>query len=198
MRLCFFGDSFVNGTGDDSGLGWVGRIVAYGRSQGRDLTAYNLGVRRDTSEDIASRWGAEAQRRFVRDVERRLLFSFGANDCTPEGASCRVPLERAIAATSTVLRQAIALAPTIVVGPIPILDDDETDRRIGELGLAQEKLCSELSIPFLPIERFIQTCEPWRAEARAGDGSHPNREGYVALAQHLLSWRGMREWLGLP
>ena len=25
MRICFFGDSFVNGTGDDECLGWVGR-----------------------------------------------------------------------------------------------------------------------------------------------------------------------------
>jgi acyl-CoA thioesterase I len=197
MGLCFFGDSFVNGTGDDSGLGWVGRIVAHGRSQGRDLTAYNLGVRRDTSEDIASRWVAEARRRFAPDTERGLLFSFGANDCTPDGATCRVPLERAIPATSAVLRQAVALAPTIVVGPIPILDDDDTDRRISELGLAQEALCGELRIPFLPVERFVQTCAPWRAEARAGDGSHPNREGYAAFAQFLLNWRGMRDWLRL-
>lgn len=26
MRICFIGDSFVNGTGDDTCLGWVGRI----------------------------------------------------------------------------------------------------------------------------------------------------------------------------
>ncbi|HZC55143.1 MAG TPA: hypothetical protein VE396_03730 [Xanthobacteraceae bacterium] len=28
IRICFFGDSMVNGTGDDACLGWVGRICA--------------------------------------------------------------------------------------------------------------------------------------------------------------------------
>jgi acyl-CoA thioesterase-1 len=55
MRICFFGDSFVNGTGDDDALGWVGRAVASARHAGRDVTAYNLGVRGDTSADVAAR-----------------------------------------------------------------------------------------------------------------------------------------------
>jgi hypothetical protein len=28
IRICFFGDSIVNGTGDDACLGWVGRICS--------------------------------------------------------------------------------------------------------------------------------------------------------------------------
>ncbi len=63
MRICFIGDSFVNGTGDDEALGWTGRIVATARAEGRDVTHYNLGIRRDTSADIAERWRAEVERR---------------------------------------------------------------------------------------------------------------------------------------
>ena len=81
MRLCFFGDSFVAGAGDDAALGWPGRLTAWARRAGVDVTAYNLGVRRDTSSDIAARWGAEAVARLPADFERRLAFSFGANDC---------------------------------------------------------------------------------------------------------------------
>lgn len=54
MRLCFIGDSFVNGTGDDACLGWAGWICAAARQQGHDVTAYNLGVRRDTSTNDIS------------------------------------------------------------------------------------------------------------------------------------------------
>lgn len=197
MRICFFGDSFVNGTGDDGGLGWVGLVVAHGRRQGRDLTAYNLGIRRDTSEDVETRWLAEARRRLVPGVEHRLLFAFGANDCTPAEGGCRVPQARAIAAASRILERAVGMAPTVVVGPAPVLDDLETDRRIHDLAAAQAALCGRLGVPFLAVHGFIEACAPWRREARAGDGSHPNSGGYAALAEYILGWDGLRRWLGL-
>ena len=80
MRICFLGDSFVNGTGDDDCLGWTGRICSSARRSGRDVTHYNLGVRRDTSADILARWRQEAERRLSPDLGGRLVFAFGGND----------------------------------------------------------------------------------------------------------------------
>ena len=74
MRICFIGDSFVQGTGDDACLGWVGRVCAALRQQGRDLTSYNLGIRRDTSADIRQRWQREAQLRLPAEHDGRLVF----------------------------------------------------------------------------------------------------------------------------
>jgi acyl-CoA thioesterase-1 len=85
-RICFFGDSFVNGTGDDDGLGWVGRVVAKARQSGCDVTAYNLGIRGDTSADVAARWRSEASSRLPPNCNGRLVFSFGANDCVSQGS----------------------------------------------------------------------------------------------------------------
>ena len=51
MRILAFGDSFVAGVGDPDHLGWIGRALR-GR---REITLYNLGVRRETSADIAAR-----------------------------------------------------------------------------------------------------------------------------------------------
>ena len=45
IRACFLGDSFTFGQGDDTGLGWVGRVLAAERGRGVELTAYNLGIR---------------------------------------------------------------------------------------------------------------------------------------------------------
>lgn len=56
LRLCFFGDSFINGTGDPAGLGWVGRACASQRTASPDLTVYNLGVRGNTTAQINQRW----------------------------------------------------------------------------------------------------------------------------------------------
>src|SRR6202011_3560744 len=83
IRICFFGDSMVNGTGDDACLGWVGRVCAAARRRGRDLTCYNLGIRRDTSADVLARWQREAEARLLPEHDGRLIFSFGANDCCP-------------------------------------------------------------------------------------------------------------------
>ena len=37
-------------------LGWVGRVVAASFAAGTPVTAYNLGVRGETSVQVASRW----------------------------------------------------------------------------------------------------------------------------------------------
>ena len=57
-HICFFGDSFVNGTGDPTYLGWSGRVCAAMAHPG--LTYYNLGIRGNTSEQIEARWPAES------------------------------------------------------------------------------------------------------------------------------------------
>lgn len=48
-RVLFFGDSLVAGVRDPAGKGWVGRVVAASFAEGLALTAYNLGVRGETS-----------------------------------------------------------------------------------------------------------------------------------------------------
>ena len=59
IRVCFLGDSFTLGTGDDTGLGWPGRVYAAERGRGVNLTAYNLGVRGQTGAQIAERAAGE-------------------------------------------------------------------------------------------------------------------------------------------
>jgi lysophospholipase L1-like esterase len=73
IRICFFGDSIFNGTGDDACLGWVGRICSAVRRRGTDLTCYNLGIRRDTSTDVLARWQVEARVRLPDEYDGRLV-----------------------------------------------------------------------------------------------------------------------------
>jgi lysophospholipase L1-like esterase len=73
-RLLFFGDSLVAGVGDPTGAGWVGRVVATSFASGLGLTAYNLGIRGETSEQIASRWRTEA-------LPRLLAGAAGRDEC---------------------------------------------------------------------------------------------------------------------
>lgn len=199
MRICFLGDSFVNGTGDDTALGWPGRLVASLRARGRDITYYNLGIRRDTSADVAARWHDEVERRFRTDEPRRLLFSFGANDCAAdEGGHPRVPLDASLHNATAILSAAKRIAPVLMVGPAPILDDAAADDRVRLLSDAFETLCRSLEIPYLAIFPFLAACADWRREAAAGDGTHPNQKGYAALADFIGLWPDCVTWATLP
>ena len=117
MRICFFGDSFVNGTGDDDCWGWPSRLCAEARQRGCDVTFYNLGIRRDTSGDVARRWEHEASARLLPEHDGRLVFSFGVNDCVHEQGLPRVSEKASVANTRTILARARARWPTLVVGP---------------------------------------------------------------------------------
>ena len=90
LRICFLGDSFVAGTGDPEHLGWAGRLVTRTHQARRPVTAYNLGVRRQTSSQIRDRWLAECSPRLPAGCDARLVVSFGVNDTSVEYGQQRV------------------------------------------------------------------------------------------------------------
>ena len=194
MRLCFFGDSFVNGTGDDDCLGWPGRLCADARQRGRDVTLYNLGIRRDTSGDVARRWEAEASARLAPEHDGRLVFSFGVNDCVHEQAAPRVAYDASLANTRAILSRAALRWPTLMVGP-PCTGDDALDARVRILSERLEQACQELEVPYLPLFLRLQGNAVWRLEAEQGDGIHPNRAGYAMISEAVLNWQPWRRWL---
>ncbi len=106
VRICFVGDSFVNGTGDPECLGWTGRICVNANKKGYDITYYNLGIRRDTSTDIAKRWSQEVSVRLPKEYDGRAIFSFGLNDTTVENGKTRVDLKKSVENAYSILSKA--------------------------------------------------------------------------------------------
>lgn len=196
MRICFFGDSFVNGTGDDDGLGWVGRALAGACQRGCDVTGYNLGIRGDTSEDVAARWKREASLRLPAECDGRLVFSFGANDCATNPIDDRPRIERAqsLALAQAILEAAHSWRPTLMVGPGIIASDREATARICELSAEYARLCRRIGVPYLPLCELILAFPTWSNEALARDGAHPNRDGYRRVADAVSNWPAWRSW----
>ncbi|MCJ2121790.1 GDSL-type esterase/lipase family protein [Methylobacterium sp. J-077] len=194
MRICFIGDSFVNGTGDDDCLGWPGRLCAEARSRGYDITLYNLGIRRDTSGDVARRWEREAAARLPVELDGRLVFSFGVNDCVLDRGLPRILEEETLANARRILERARTTWPTLMVGP-PCAGEAALDERVSRLSGRLDALCRVLSVPYLPIFPRLAGAEVWRMEARRGDGIHPNRGGYTLLHQAVLDWPPWRDWV---
>ena len=197
MRICFFGDSFVNGTGDDGCLGWVGRLCSAERLCGADLTLYNLGIRRDTSEDVRRRWRLEADARLPDDCDGRLVFSFGLNDLAPidERGTPRVDPDTSLNNAHAILKEASAWLPTLVVGPLPVTSSKDRNDDIERYSDQLKRLCVDLEVPFFDAAPFAdEIYGTWRKEADAGDGIHPNAESYDALANAVHIWGPWRSW----
>jgi lysophospholipase L1-like esterase len=191
-RVLFFGDSFVAGAGDPRGCGWVGRVTA----ACWPLTPYNLGVRGETSVQVAARWQAEAWPRLRAGARSAAVFSVGANDACGErpGEPPRVPLEQSRAALGELLDAARLLElPAFVVGPPPV-GDPLADARVRELTEAFGALCAARGTPYVPVAEQLLRSGTWLAEAAAGDGAHPGAGGYDELARLILAG-GIGEWI---
>jgi lysophospholipase L1-like esterase len=187
MRICFIGDSFVNGTGDPECLGWTGRICVAAKKSGCHLTYYNLGVRRDTTQDILHRWEAESKCRLPAEDVGKIVFSFGTNDTTVEDGKTRIELQDSIYNTHQILSLAQQIYPVIMVSPLPI-SDVEQNLITQELSTQMASVCSNLNVPYFDAFTPLQKSTVWMDEVAAGDGAHPGAAGYSELAQLIQNW----------
>lgn len=195
-RVLFVGESFVAGVGDPTGLGWVGRVVAASFDAGLPLTAYNLGVRGETSLELEGRLAAELRVRMrAADAGYGVVFGFGVNDTTCEGGRVRVQAGLSVDALGRMLEVAAGLgARTFVVGPAPSCEPAQDDR-VRALSAAFSRVAAQHGAPFAEVVDALCEHRAWAAEAAAGDGVHPGAVGYAALAGLVLS-AGWLDWLG--
>lgn len=189
IGLCFVGDGFVAGYGDPKALGWVSRVVGRSPVQDADLTAYNLGVRGETSADAMSRWRTECAPRWEGRSERRLVVAAGAGDIAAGITTARSRLNLA-----NILDEATTTGiSTFVVGPTPTLDAEENDK-LAVLADAQADVCSRRSIPYVDCFHPLRHHEQWQSDLAAGDGVHPGQAGYGLIAWLVLH-AGWHDWL---
>ncbi len=200
-RICFIGDSITLGTGDESMLGWPGRLSATARSRGHDVTAYNLGVRGETSADIKKRWRNEAARRILPGMDGLLVFAFGLNDCVIEDRKkLRAMPEQTADNARALLSEASAWLPCLFVGPAPV-DDSRLppqvipgkelrifNSQIERANAVLAKVATEAGVPYLDLFTQLITDAEWQALMRQGDGVHPPQGGYELIARLIEGW----------
>lgn len=194
LRVCFLGDSFVAGVGDPDHLGWTGRIAARSHRAGQPLTAYALGVRRQTSGEVLARWAGECGPRLPAGCDGRLVVSCGVNDATEEDGATRVPRERSAGNLAALLDGARqAGRPVLVVGPPPVADPAHA-ARTAALDAAFAAVCASSAVPYVPVLDALLVDGTWTDEVAAGDGAHPGAGGYARLAD--LVWPAWAAWIG--
>ncbi|CAN5889634.1 GDSL-type esterase/lipase family protein [soil metagenome] len=191
IGLCFVGDSFVAGYGDPKALGWVSRVVGRTPVHDVDLTAYNLGVRGDSSAEVMTRWRTECGPRWQGRGERRLVVGVGAEDTGRGITTARSRLNLA-----NVLDEAATTGiAAFVVGPTPVLDA-EVNARLEVLAEAQADVCSRRDVQFVDCFHALRQHDQWQSDLAAGDGTHPGQSGYGLIAWLVLH-AGWLRWLHL-
>jgi lysophospholipase L1-like esterase len=153
----------------------------------REITHYNLGVRRETSEDILQRWESEVESRLIEDSENYVVFSFGVNDTVEENGKERVSILKSVANAKEILLSAKQRYPVIMVGPPPI-DDSEQNRRIKMYDKAYKQFCDENFIAYLSVFDTLVSDETWKKEVSSNDGAHPRDKGYKLIADLTYKW----------
>lgn len=190
VGLVFVGASLVAGVGDPKGQGWVSRVVGRTHSPDLELTAYNLGVRGDTTADVLARWKAECAPRWQGRAEKRLVVSVGGND-----AATGVTLARHRLNLANILDDAASAGiGTFVVSPPPT-DDEELNAKLDVLVEAQADVCSRRGVPFVDCFRPLLGHEQWQSDLAASRvPHHPGQAGYGLIAWLVLH-NGWYDWL---
>jgi lysophospholipase L1-like esterase len=197
MRICFVGESFMNGTGDPEFLGWTGRVCANAhQTKGYEITYYNLGVRAETTRYLKQRWLQEVSYRLPKKYDGRVVFSFGVNDSGWAGKQQGIELTESIKNTRTILSEAKQFYPVLMIGPPPCpdVDTEQINQKIANLSEQFAKECRELDIPYLDVYSTLVKSSVWLAEAKANDGAHPRAAGYAELAAIVQNWDGWLSW----
>jgi lysophospholipase L1-like esterase len=202
-RVCFFGDSLVNGVRDAQKGGWPMRL---GQSLlndiGLDATIYNLGIRAETSSDLKNRWYDDATRRKVDEFPLVLVFCFGLNDANHaqergEETTMRVSHAQSLANATDIMTRAREMAPTLWVGPQAVIDGGRSSKIVNERLEGLNQLFAEtargLEIPYFDVFERTRNDETWQRALRRGDGYHPDTAGYDLLAEMIWQWQGWRD-----
>jgi lysophospholipase L1-like esterase len=192
IAIVFIGDSYVAGYGDPKGLGWVSRVVGRTEHPDVDITAYQLGVRGETSADVLRRWHAEGPPRWKGRSEKRLVVAVGHNDALQNLSIARVRLNLA-----NILDDAAATGVAVfAVGPPPTLDP-ELNARLETVVEAQADVCARRGVPYVDCFRPLNGHEQYRSDLGAsGDSIHPGQAGYGLIAWLVLHG-GWDRWLEL-
>ena len=190
VGIAFLGASLVAGVGDPKGQGWVSRVVGRTNHPDLELTAYNLGVRGDTSADVLSRWKAECAPRWRGRAEKRIVVSVGGND-----AATGITLARHRLNLANILDDAASSGiGTFVVSPPPA-DDEELNAKLDVLVDAQADVCSRRGVPFVDCFRPLLGHEQWQSDVAASRvPHHPGQAGYGLIAWLVLH-NGWYDWL---
>ena len=207
LRICFVGDSYVNGTGDEQCLGWIGRLCARRFAHRFRLTFYDLGIRGATTDEIRGRWRKESEPRLQPGADNRIVLQFGINDVAEiVGSGRRVDENISVDNATVIVRQASGLYPTLWVGlpPANVACSPMRPSEGLEITFSQEAamalnqrfmaLAATLGVTYLDIQTPLLADQDYMASLTRGDRMHCSGSGYAIMADLVDRWDAWAGW----
>ena len=204
-RICFIGASTVEGMGDESGLGWPGRLWRAHQGTEQEFISYNLGIRGQTLHQIRKRAQSECAARIQKTMGPLIILGTGANDLSRFSAGdyagkLRTP-HKALARTfETLLAELATLAPVLVIGPAPIEEAQMPYRLANQMEfefsnadidagtMTYADICDRSGVPFMPLYQTLKDDPAYARALSEGDGLHPTGADYQACADAIANW----------
>ncbi len=207
LRICFVGDSYINGSGDEACLGWIGRLCQQRFTRDFRLTFYDLGIRGATTDEIRGRWQQECRARFPDGADNRVVLQFGINDVAEiVGKGRRVEDDASVANAEAIVRGVADLYPALWVGVPPanvacspmhpsegMVIDFLQDTAIA-LNRRYAALAAELGVPYLDIQTPLLANPDYMHSLTQGDRMHCDGSGYAMMAGLVDGWDAWAEW----
>ena len=207
LRICFVGDSYVNGSGDETGLGWTGRLCARRMSRQMRLTGYDLGIRGETTDQIEARWQGECGPRLPAGADNRVVLQFGINDIAViTGQGRRLPAEVSCTHAAAIVSAVAAAYPVLWVGLPPanvacspmhpaagMEISFSQDEAIALNGLFRD-LAAKLDVAYLDIQTPLLADPAYMESLTRGDRMHPDGAGYARIADLVDDWSAWADW----
>jgi len=207
LRICFVGDSYVNGSGDERCLGWIGRLCERRFTRRFRLTFYDLGIRGATTGEIRARWKHECLSRFPDGADNRVVLQFGINDVAEiVGAGPRVEEDDSVMNAESIALEAAGSYPTLWVG-VPPANVACSPMHPGEgmviefskgaaIALNQRFIASaaKLGVPYLDIQTPLLANHHYMQSLTRGDRMHCDGSGYAIIADLVDNWDAWSTW----
>lgn len=207
LRICFMGDSYINGSGDEGCLGWIGRLCERRFTREVRLTFYDLGIRGATTDEIRGRWKQECQARFPDGADNRVVLQFGINDVAViTGAGRRVEEEASLANAEAIVSACAGLYPTLWVGIPPAnvacspmhpsegMEIDFSQDTAIALNRRYAALAEKLGVPYLDIQTPLLADDDYMQSLTKGDRMHCDGSGYAITAGLIDNWPAWSDW----
>jgi acyl-CoA thioesterase I len=190
VHVCCIGDSHLQGHGDSGLLGWAGRLAVRALAEGVPLTYSNLGVRRETTPQVAARFEAEVAVRTAIAGHHLVVLSCGANDAIVVRGVRGTALPDSVAALTAMLAccERRGWLP-FVVGP-PLVGHPAQNPGIAEVSEVFRDVCTATGTPFADLVTTLG--RDWADSLRRG-GTHPDDAGYAHVAD--VVWPLWWAWL---
>ncbi len=208
-KLIALGDSGVYGWGDPLEGGWCERLRRHWMDLPDGPVLYNLGVRGDGLERLASRLPAEVGCRgeLRRQRPQGILLGIGLNDTARVGRADGRPQldpDGFLFGLQQLLPLARSLAPVFVIGLTPVVEAAMPYAEVlwYTLGAVQrydallQEACLDADVPFLPLLEPLLADPHWE-QWLCSDGLHLNSDGHRQVFARLRDWPVLQQWAGL-